>query len=32
MDFGLYRLVLVATSDQLAQLTERQVEIEADLQ
>lgn len=32
LDFGLYRLVLVATSDQLAQLTERQVEIEADLQ
>lgn len=32
LDFGLYRLVLVATSDQLAQVTERQVEIEADLQ
>jgi len=32
LDFGLYRLVLAATSDQLAQLTERQVEIEADLQ
>jgi peptide/nickel transport system substrate-binding protein len=32
LDFGLYRLILAATSDQLAQLTERQVEIEADLQ
>jgi len=32
LDFGLYRLLLAASSDQLAQLTERQVEIEADLQ
>ncbi|MEZ4864369.1 MAG: ABC transporter substrate-binding protein [Caldilineaceae bacterium] len=32
LDFGLYRLVLAASSDELAQLTEREVEIEADLQ
>ena len=32
LDFGLYRLVLAASSDELAQLTEREVELEADLQ
>lgn len=32
LDFGLYRLVLAASSDQLAQLTEREIELEADLQ
>ena len=32
LDTGLYRLSLAAYSDQLAQMAERQVDVEADLQ
>jgi len=32
LDIGLYQLSLAAYSDQLAQMSERRIEVEADLQ